>query len=466
MKKFYIFLIGILSMLFIPNTIKAAGSFSISASSYNVPVGSSVTIYIKGNDIAGRFDISTSSSSIFSGGGNVWVDKDTQSVRFTAKSAGSVIITVKPTTVSDYSGNKITGNKTIRLTSYIPRALETNNYLSSLSVDGAELIPSFDKDTDTYIVDLEPGTTKINVSAEKANKYASVSGAGEIEVVEGNNDIKIVVTAENGSKRTYNITAAVKEYDPINVTVNGSDYTVVRKLSELKKPDNYEETTVTIDENQVPAFYNEVTGYTLVGMKDVTGTVKMFIYNNGEFTPYLALSFNKLDLVILEANENIPKGFVKDTITINNETVTCYKNPELNIVLLYGKSLTTGESNFYSFENTDFTIQKFNADSYKLINEKIQLYTYVILGLGMLNLLILLCLIISMVKSKKKLKHEKVELEKTMNIDVSAVKQCKEPTKKQEKVKKKNQKQQQNKTEIKDQKDSKDKPTDDNMFYL
>lgn len=426
----------ILGFMFIPNIVKAAG-FSVSASSYNVSVGSSVTVYVKGTDLAGKFTISSSNSSIFSGGGSVWVDKDTQSVRFTAKSAGSVTITVNPANVSDYSGKQITGSKSIILKSYIPRALETNNYLSSLSVDGAELIPSFDKDTDTYIVDLEPGTTKINVNAEKANKYASVSGTGEIEVVEGNNDIEVIVTAENGSKRTYHITAVVKEFDPINKTVNGSDYTVVRKLSELTKPDNYEETTVEIDGNQVPAFRNQTTGYTLVGMKDVTGTIKMFIYDNGNFTPYLALSFNKLDLIILEA-DNIPKGFVKDTITINDEIVTCYKNNELNIVLLYGKSITTGENNFYAFENSDFTIQKFNSESYKLVNEKIELYTYIIIGLGVLNLLILLCLIISMVKNKKKLKHDKVELEKTLNIDINTIKATnKKELKKEEKKKKK-----------------------------
>lgn len=441
----------ILGIIFIPNLVHAA-SFSVSASSYNVSVGSSVTVYVKGTDLAGKFTISSSNSSVFSGGGSVWVDKDTQSVRFTAKSSGSVTITVTPTNVSDYSGNQITGSKSIILKSYVPRQLETDNYLSSLSVDGAELIPSFDKDTDTYIVDLEPGTTKININAEKANRYASVSGTGEIEVVEGNNDIEVVVTAENGSKRTYHITAVVKEFDPIKKTVNGSDYTVVRKLSELTKPDNYEETTVEIDGNQVPAFYNKTVGYTLIGMKDVTGAIKMFIYDNGNFIPYLALSFNKLDLVILEA-DNIPKGFVKDTITINDEIVTCYKNNELNIILLYGKSITTGESNFYAFENTDFTIQKFNIDSYKLVNDKIKLYTYIIIGLGVLNLLILLCLIISIVKNKKKLKHDKVELEKTLNVDITAVKKASELSKKElKKLEKKKKKEEEKQRIIEEQK--------------
>ena len=324
-RKLLIILSFIACLFIVPNTIKAA-SFSASASSYNVTVGSKVTVYISSSDLTGRFDVSSSNSNVFSGGGKVWVEKNRQTVTFTAKSAGSVKINVKPTNVSDNNGNQFSTAKSIILTAYVPRALETNNYLSSLSVDGTELIPSFNKDTTSYVVDLEPGTTSIKVNAEKENKYASISGTGDITVVEGNNEINVVVTAENGSKRTYTITANVKEYDPINVTIDGSDYTVVRKHSELTKPDNYEETSVDINGNQVPAFKNDTLGYTLVGLKDVTGKVKLFIYDNGAYKPYIFLSFNKLDLVILDEEVKAPKGFVKDTITIGNETVTCYKN--------------------------------------------------------------------------------------------------------------------------------------------
>lgn len=419
--KLSILLTVIISILFVPNVIKAAG-FSVSASSYSVTVGSTVTVYVKGTDLAGKFTISSSNSGIFSGGGSVWVDKDTQVVKFTAKSAGSVTITVTPTNVSDYSGNQITGSKSIILKSYVPRALETNNYLSSLSVDGVDLIPSFDKEIDNYIVDLEPGTTSIKVNAEKENKYASVSGTGEIEVVEGTNDIDIVVTAENGSKRTYHITANVKEYDPINVTIDDSDYTVIRKTSELTKPDNYEDATVEINGNQVPAFKNDTLGYTLVGLKDVTGKVKLFIYNDGEYKPYIFLSFNKLDLIILDDEVNIPEGFIKDTMIIGEETVTCYKNSELGLTIIYGRSIKTGESSFYTFENTDMTIQKFNLDTYNKVMDKFTLYEYIIIGEAGLILLILFIILVTSIAKKKKLTKKKDEIEKTMKLNPKEIK--------------------------------------------
>ncbi len=423
MKKFKlnILLAVIMTILFVPNIIKAA-SFSVSASGYTVTVGSTVTVYVKGTDLAGKFTISSSNSGVFSGGGSVWVDKDTQAVRFTAKSAGSVTITVTPTNVSDYSGKQITGSKSIILKAYVPRALETNNYLDSLNVEGVDLIPSFDKDTDTYIVDLEPGTTSVNVSAEKANRYASVSGTGEIEVKEGSNEIKVIVTAENGSKRTYTITANVKEYDPINVTIDGSDYSVVRKLSELTKLDNYEETTVEIDGNEVPAFKNDTLGYTLVGLKDVTGKIKFFIYNNGEYKPYIFVTFNKLDLIILNDEVSIPKDFIKDTMIIGEETVTCYKNNELGLTIIYGRSIKTGETGFYTFENTDMTVQKFNLDTYNKVLDKFTLYEYIIIGEAGLVLFILFIILITSISRRKKLTKKKDEIEKTMKLNPQEIK--------------------------------------------
>ena len=423
--KLYLFIFIMFSFTFLPTVVKAS-SFSVSASRYSVSVGSTVTVYVKGTDVTGRFNISSSDSSIFAGGESKWIENDTVAVKFTAKSAGRVNIKVSPAEgISNSAGQIIRlDSKTIQITSYVPRALSSDNYLSSLSVNGAELVPSFNKDTDSYIVDLEPGTTSITVQAEKANKYASVSGTGEISVSEGNNDINVVVTAENGSKRTYHITAIVKEYAPINLTINNSDFTVVRKESELEKPDLYESTTVEIDGNIIPAFYNKTLGYTLVGLKDVTGNVELYIYDskNHSFTPYLALTFNKMNLVILEADETkLPKGFIKDTMTLDNQKITCYKNQELGITLIYGKSIINGSEAFYQFENTDLTIQKFNFDSYNKLQEKITLYSYVIVGLGTLILFIIVCLIISKIRSKAKLKRQKHEIEQTMNIDINQI---------------------------------------------
>ncbi len=82
-----------------------------------------------------------------------------------------------------------------------------NNWLSALTVDGYVLTPAFDVNMTTeYSLNVSDNISSINVSASTVSKYASVSGTGTINLVEGPNTVSLVVTAQNGKTRTYNIT--------------------------------------------------------------------------------------------------------------------------------------------------------------------------------------------------------------------------------------------------------------------
>jgi hypothetical protein len=83
--------------------------------------------------------------------------------------------------------------------------ISTDATLSSLTVDAGNLIPVFDPEVTTYSVLIPSGTTTINVSAAANNAKATVEGAGSVDVSSGSGSATIVVTAENHSKKTYNI---------------------------------------------------------------------------------------------------------------------------------------------------------------------------------------------------------------------------------------------------------------------
>ncbi|MFY9153844.1 MAG: LamG-like jellyroll fold domain-containing protein [Prolixibacteraceae bacterium] len=83
--------------------------------------------------------------------------------------------------------------------------ISTDATLSSLTVDAGELIPAFDPEVTTYSVIIPVGTTSINVSAVANNVKSTVEGAGIVDVSSGSGIATIVVTAENRSKKTYNI---------------------------------------------------------------------------------------------------------------------------------------------------------------------------------------------------------------------------------------------------------------------
>lgn len=82
-----------------------------------------------------------------------------------------------------------------------------NNYLKTLTIKGYTLTPTFAINTTTsYSLIVASTVSSITVSATTVNANASISGTGTITLSQGTNKINIVVTAQNGDKRTYTLT--------------------------------------------------------------------------------------------------------------------------------------------------------------------------------------------------------------------------------------------------------------------
>ncbi len=80
-----------------------------------------------------------------------------------------------------------------------------NNVLSSLTVAGQSLTPTFSKFTSEYSLVVEYEVTSVDVAATAIASTATVAGTGTHELNEGSNTISVVVTAESGTVRTYTI---------------------------------------------------------------------------------------------------------------------------------------------------------------------------------------------------------------------------------------------------------------------
>lgn len=119
-----------------------------------------------------------------------------------------------------------------------------NKNLSSLTIDKVELSPKFDKNTTEYTATVEDDVTELKINAKAEDSKAKVSIDGNTNLADGENVIKIKVTAENDTTRTYFITVTKGEKAG---TTNKNNETL--QLSELKidrvnfeetfKPDQY-----------------------------------------------------------------------------------------------------------------------------------------------------------------------------------------------------------------------------------
>lgn len=88
---------------------------------------------------------------------------------------------------------------------YYPPELSSNNYLSSLEVVDNILEPEFDKYTTEYYLIVDLSIEELEIYAYPEDNNAVVSIYGNEELVEGENEVSIVVTAEDGTQRYYTI---------------------------------------------------------------------------------------------------------------------------------------------------------------------------------------------------------------------------------------------------------------------
>lgn len=412
-KKTFKALIIIVACFFFQLRV-SAGDVSIVTNNRNPSVGSNVVVTVKAPNVAGNFSVTSSNQSVLSGGSsNSWIEGSV-TYTFVAKAAGTATITVKPIDAADYDGNVFSAVKSVTITvgnkttsSSTKKDLSSDNTLSLLSIDGVNLEPAFNKNTTSYNVNLEAGVTKINVKATPNDKSAKVTGIGEIEVSEGNNNIEVVVTAENGSTKTYTITANVKEYDPINVKVENSKYTVVRNIKNVTAPNGYEETKIKIKGEEVPAFKNKTTGYTLVLLKDDKGNQNFYIYKDKKYILYKEYTFNKIILYPMELKK-VPKGYKKTKITFNDDKIIAYKkNKKSSYAIIYGMNVETGKKHIYMYDKEEDTLQIYNDELNDVSDEKIEQYKMLIAGLSGLSVLLFLILIIVIMKNHKHNKEQK-----------------------------------------------------------
>ncbi len=80
-----------------------------------------------------------------------------------------------------------------------------NNKLSTLGVDGFTLSPSFNRDTESYDVSVHSSVGSVVLRASTVDSNAQVRGVGTVSLNASVTEVKVDVTAQNGTVRTYTV---------------------------------------------------------------------------------------------------------------------------------------------------------------------------------------------------------------------------------------------------------------------
>ena len=220
--KLFIMLIFALSLILLTNFTYAA-SFSMYANSKSLTVGSSTSVVVNGSSIAGKFSITSSNPNVISlSADSLWVESPTSCTAY-AKSVGTTIITLKPVDVSDSDANDVTssiGSKSITITvtqkqtaiatkTNVPTTSNDAN-LKSLSVENFDINPTFSSNILQYNLKVDNTINDLNIAATADDAKAIVDITGNKDLKEGDNTVKITVTATD-KKTTKEYTIAVNK---------------------------------------------------------------------------------------------------------------------------------------------------------------------------------------------------------------------------------------------------------------
>ncbi len=435
MKKNIFKILLICLITFVGTYSVSASSLTLKASSSSVTKGNSVTITATINSDSKIYTIEGNMSCTgagVNGGTNLSYDDistklSSKSFTYTVKPTQAGTITCKTSNVmlrelsqdSNYSlGSKTITIKVTEPPVIPPKEYSSNNNLDSLSVEGYELDKDFSKDTLEYNVEVPNDTQTVNIKATAEDDNATISGTGEKKVSEGVNKLEIKVTAENGNVKTYIINVTVKELDPIEVTIDGKKYTIIRKEDVLEAPSNFEKTTINIDGEEVLAYKNDTLGYTIVGLKDEDGDAKYYIYENGEYKEFNLLTVNDISVVVLDyPKDKVFDNYIIGEFEVDNIKYKGYKSSkDSKFYLIYAKSMNDGKEYIYQYDASEKTLQKFNEDILNLIDKyKKDVDNYklgLIIGAIVIGVALVLTIIIIIVKNKKGKKKSKVKLNK------------------------------------------------------
>lgn len=296
---------------------------------------------------------------------------------FTAAAAGSASFSIA---YAEVSTQEPPAGASTSVTITPPRS--GNADLASLSVDQGQLSPAFKPGTQNYSIQVGMGVDRVVVSAKAADSKAqSVQVSGNTGLKDGANPIRVVVTAENGSTKTYTITAnrlgptptpEPTPTPPMSVEVDDKPFYVIDLPEDVEVPAGFYEAAIEINGQMVTAYKSRQGGLVLLYLSNEGPESGFYFYDaqTGEFYRFAQLTVPGATYTRIMPDESVvvPDGFAEARITIDGEAFDCWKpynengeeTSEAGIYLLYLLN-DKGEKGFYLFQNSTRLIFPFSA---------------------------------------------------------------------------------------------------------
>ncbi len=197
------------------------------------------------------------------------------------------------------------------------------NSLVSLGISAGKLEPEFKSDIKKYSVTVDSDVEVLYFTYAAANKKAVVSFEGNEALIYGKNNVKVIVTAENGDVREYLIRVNRKSKDE----------------SGNKQEDFGEKNDI--------------------GFSVYTKNGSVYMENDYKFR-----------IVDVDESTSIPAGFRKTSVLLYGVNVTAYtmsNDLENDFLIIYCMN-ENGDKEFYQFDRQEKSLQRYTGDLIDRVN--------------------------------------------------------------------------------------------------
>ena len=439
LKKTLVSLVLLCAMLLAAVQVSHAASFSVSAGQSTVSVGRTVafTITVPAGCQAWTYSVSYSANLTLESGdlapmgfdgynrvnqlvfrandtgtGTVWISKGSFSMDGTNNEtpSGSASVAIVSASTPDDSEPD-----------YTPSApgKSGNNALSALTVSAGTLTPAFDPAVTEYTLSLPLRTNKITFTATPSDSKATVQGDGEVALRSGENKVAVVVTAEDGSAKTYNITVKVAREPTVFFSLNGESLGVMQDTDGVTPPAGFSPTTVPYSGEELPAWTNAAGQMLLYLVNQDTLAAGFYLYDEAEGvqSPYLPIVYGATTYVytgVPAEKESIP-GLTLCDVEAFGHILKGWKYEDASLQDFCVLYLMDAGGNYgcHTYDSQSGTLQRFSGAVFTDDGRTMRvpmLYVYIAGGAAAVLLLLVIILAAVCISRGKKLRLPATEV--------------------------------------------------------
>ena len=442
LKKIFIICTVVFALLLCMTQSVFAASISVTAGQSSVKVGNTVafTITVPSNTQAWTYQVawsdnltyvsgdtepmgfegnSTRNQLIFKangeGTGKVWIAGGSYSIdRQPYDASGSATVSIVSASQpsqgydhGDFDDDPPTPSKS------------SNNALASLTVSAGELAPAFDPTITDYTLSLPLRTNKITFTATPSDSKATVQGDGEVALRSGENKVAVVVTAEDGSAKTYNITVKVAREPTVFFSLNGESLGVMQDTDGVTPPAGFSPTTVPYSGEELPAWTNAAGQMLLYLVNQDTLAAGFYLYDEAEGvqSPYLPIVYGATTYVytgVPAEKESIP-GLTLCDVEAFGHILKGWKYEDASLQDFCVLYLMDAGGNYgcHTYDSQSGTLQRFSGAVFTDDGRTMRvpmLYVYIAGGAAAVLLLLVIILAAVCISRGKKLRLPATEV--------------------------------------------------------